>query len=150
MSEHKIIIRWKRELDDFSYSNYDRSHDWVFEGGTTIKASSAKEFLGKPELVNPEEAFAASLSSCHMLTFLAIASRKRFIVDSYEDNAVAILGKNSNGKLAVTKTYLRPKVSFSGDNIPDTAQILEMHHISHEECFIANSVLTEVIVEPII
>jgi organic hydroperoxide reductase OsmC/OhrA len=149
MSEHKVTIKWKRELDDFSYAKYDRTHEWIFEGGTVVKASSATKYLGKAEFVNPEEALAAALSSCHMLTFLSIASRRNIIVDSYEDNAVAIMSMNPKGKLAVTKTYLRPKITFSGSNIPDNAQIIEMHHHSHEECFIANSVLTEVIVEPI-
>lgn len=149
MSEHKVALSWNRETEDFSYKNYDRTHEWVFEGGTKIKASSAPEFLGKKELVNPEEAFAASLSSCHMLTFLAIASRKGFIVDKYEDAAVAILSKNEKGKLAVTKTYLKPKILFSGEKIPNEKEIVEMHHSSHEECFLASSVLTEVIVEPV-
>lgn len=150
MSEHRVTVKWKRELNDFSYAKYDRTHEWIFEGGAVVKASAAPVYLGKFELVDPEEAFAASLSSCHMLTFLAIASRKRFIVDSYEDHAVAIMTMNSNGKLAVTKTFLRPKITFSGAKIPDDAQILEMHHTSHEECFIANSVLTEIIIEPIL
>jgi organic hydroperoxide reductase OsmC/OhrA len=149
MSEHKVTINWVREKDDFSYKGYDRTHEWRFDGGTNIRASGAKEFYGDPAFPNPEEALAASLSSCHMLTFLAIASRKKMIVDSYEDHAVAILDKNSNGKLAVTKTYLHPKVVFSGENIPTKEEIIHIHHLSHEECFIANSVLTEVIVEPV-
>ncbi len=149
MSEHKVTIKWVREKEDFSYRSYDRTHDWAFEGGLVLKASSAKEFLGNAEYPNPEDALAAALSSCHMLSFLALASRKRMVVDSYEDHATAILEKNPKGKLAVTKTILRPKIVFSGENIPTQAQIMELHHHSHEECFIANSVLTEVIVEPV-
>ena len=149
MSEHKVYLSWKNEGEDFSYKTYDRSHLWKFEGGTLIKASAAPDYLGKSELVNPEEAFAAALASCHMLTFLAIASMKKYTVATYEDNAVAILGKNEKLKMAVTTVYLRPNIRFTGDNIPDTTIIDEMHHRAHQECFIANSVLTEIIVEPV-
>ena len=149
MSEHKVYLSWKNEGEDFSYKTYDRSHLWKFEGGTLIKASAAPDYLGRSELVNPEEAFAASLASCHMLTFLAIASMKKYTVATYEDNAVAILGKNEKLKMAVTTVYLRPKITFNGDNIPDKTIIDEMHHRAHQECFIANSVLTEIIVEPL-
>ena len=119
MSEHKVYLSWKNEGEDFSYKTYDRSHSWKFEGGTLIKASAAPDYLGRSELVNPEEAFAASLASCHMLTFLAIASIKKYTVTMYEDNAVAILGKNEKLKMAVTTVYLRPNISFKGDNIPN-------------------------------
>ncbi len=150
MSEHKATISWKRETADFTYQHYDRTHQWTFEGGVTMKASGAKEFLGNPALPNPEDALVAALSSCHALTFLAIASRKKIIVDSYEDHAFGIMEKNENGMLAVTKTYLHPKIIFSGDIIPTEEQIIQMHHLAHEGCFIANSVLTKVFVEPII
>ena len=149
MSEHKITLSWKSESEDFSYKNYDRTHSWKFEGGTVVKASAAPEYLGKKELVNPEEAFAASLASCHMLTFLAIASIKKYIIEIYEDKAVAILEKNEKSKMAITKLFLRPKVTFKGDNIPDKTIIDKMHHRAHIECFIANSVLTEIIIEPV-
>ena len=149
MSEHKVYLSWKNEGEDFSYKTYDRSHMWKFEGGTLIEASAAPDYLGRSELVNPEEAFAASLASCHMLTFLAIASMKKYTVATYEDNAVAILGKNEKLKMAVTTVYLRPNIRFTGDNIPDKSIIDEMHHRAHQECFIANSVLTEIIVEPV-
>jgi len=119
MSEHKVNLSWKNESEDFSYKKYDRMHSWKFEGGIVVKASAAPEYLGKKEFVNPEEAFAASLASCHMLTFLAIASMKKYTVAVYEDNAVAILGKNEKSRMAVTKLYLRPKITFTGDNIPD-------------------------------
>ena len=149
MSEHKVNLLWKNESEDFSYKNYDRTHSWKFEGGTVIKASAAPEYLGKKEFVNPEEAFAASLASCHMLTFLAIASIKKYTIETYEDNAIAILEKNDKSRIAVTKLYLRPKIIFTGDNIPDKTIIDEMHHRAHTECFIANSVLTEIIIEPV-
>jgi len=148
MSEHIVNLNWKNDSEDFSYKNYDRTHSWKFEGGIVVKASAAPEYLGKKEFVNPEEAFAASLASCHMLTFLAIASMKKYIIETYEDKAVAILEKNEKSKMAVTKLYLRPKITFTGDNIPDKTVIREMHHRSHTECFISNSVLTEIIIEP--
>src|SRR4051812_26108534 len=134
MSKHYATIQWKNEGNDFSYPAYDRTHTWTFEGGTIVKAASAPEFLGKIEFVNPEEAFVASLSSCHMLTFLAIASRKRFIVESYSDAAFGLLEKNEKGRLAVTIVTLNPVVEFKGDKFPTQEQITEMHEISHEEC----------------
>jgi len=149
MSEHIVSLSWKNESEDFSYKNYDRTHNWKFEGGTVVKASAAPEYLGKKEFVNPEEAFAASLASCHMLTFLAIASIKKYTIETYEDRAVAILEKNEKSRMAVTKLYLRPKITFTGNNIPDETIIDEMHHRAHTECFIANSVLTEIIIEPV-
>jgi len=149
MSEHKVNLSWKNESEDFSYKKYDRTHSWKFEGGIVVKASAAPEYLGKKEFVNPEEAYAASLASCHMLTFLAVASIKKYTIGIYEDNAVAILEKNEKSRIAVTKLYLRPKVNFTGDNIPDKTTIDEMHHRAHTECFIANSVLTEIIIEPV-
>ena len=149
MSEYKVYLTWKNEGEDFSYKTYDRTHQMKFGGGTVVKGSAAPDYLGKAELVNPEEAFAASLASCHMLTFLAIASMKKYTIASYEDNAVAILGKNEKLKNAVTIVYLRPNITFKGDKIPDTTTIDKMHHLAHQECFIANSVLTEIIVEPV-
>jgi organic hydroperoxide reductase OsmC/OhrA len=148
MSEHKVYLSWKNEGEDFAYKTYDRSHLWEFEGGTLIKASAAPDYLGNAALVNPEEAFAASLSSCHMLTFLAIASMKKYTVATYEDNAVAILGKNEKRKMGVKTLYLRPNITFKGDHIPDNTTLDKMHQRAHQECFIANSVLTEIIIEP--
>ena len=150
MSQHKVNLSWKNESENFSYKNYDRTHSWKFEGGIVVKASAAPEYLGKKEFVNPEEAYAASLASCHMLTFLAIASMKKYTIDIYEDKAVAILEKNEKSRIAITKIYLRPKITFAGDNIPDKTIIDEMHHRAHTECFIANSVLTEIIIEPVL
>jgi len=147
MSEHHAIIKWVNEKEDFSYKAYDRTHSWTFEGGTVIRASSAPEFLGVITFVNPEEAFVASLSSCHMLTFLAIASRKKFTVGSYTDLAKGMLEKNSAGRLAMTRVELTPEIRFTGEKIPDVNEIHEMHEMSHRECFIANSVHTEVTVK---
>jgi organic hydroperoxide reductase OsmC/OhrA len=147
MSEHKVTVEWKRETPDFSYQNYTRDHNWAFDAGITVRASAAPAYLGNAACVDPEEAFVASLSSCHMLTFLAIASRKRFVLDGYRDDAVGILGKDTAGRLAITKVTLRPKVQFSGDKAPSPEEVNQMHEQAHDACFIANSVKTEVIVE---
>ena len=110
-------------------------------------ASAAPEFLGRAELPNPEEALVAALSSCHMLTFLAVAARKRLVVNSYEDEAVGVMAKNEDGRLAVTRVVLRPRIVWGGERTPTAEEIARMHEISHRECFIANSVRTEVVVE---
>jgi organic hydroperoxide reductase OsmC/OhrA len=149
MSEHVVTVSWRRETPDFTYDTYKRDHRWEFGSGSLVHASAAPEFRGNPDLVDPEEALVAALSSCHMLTFLAIASRKRYVVDSYTDAAVGYLEKNANGKLAVTRVTLRPRVTFSGDRQPAAADIDRMHHTAHEECFIANSVTTQITVEPV-
>jgi organic hydroperoxide reductase OsmC/OhrA len=146
MSHHHATISWRRATPDFTYDTYDRTHDWAFDGGVTIKASSAPEFKGDPALPNPEDALVAALSSCHMLTFLAIAARKRLVVERYEDAAEGLMEKGPDGKVWVTKVTLRPKVSFSTEVAPDV--LAAMHHTSHEHCFIANSVKTQVVVEP--
>lgn len=144
-SQHKTILTWKRATPDFAYDTYDRTHLVTFEGGTTVRASSAPDFLGKRELANPEEMLVAALSSCHMLTFLAIAAKSRLIVDSYEDHAVGYLEKNGEGKLWLSRVELRPRIVFSG-SVPDSAKIQSLHEKSHHNCFIANSVKTEVTV----
>jgi organic hydroperoxide reductase OsmC/OhrA len=117
-------------------------------GDVVVPASAAKEFKGDPERVNPEEAFVAALSSCHMLTFLAIAARKRLVVDSYVDNAVGYLEKNSAGKLAVTRVVLRPKITWSEETEVSVSELDKLHHEAHEGCFISLSVKTEVKIEP--
>ena len=148
MSQHTVTLEWKRETADFGYQNYNRDHDWRFDGGATVRASAAPAYLGNPQCVDPEEAFVASLSSCHMLTFLAIASRKRLVVDSYLDEAVGLLEKDSSGGLAITRVTLRPLVRFGGDKTPSPEELAQMHDQAHHACFIANSVKTEVTVEP--
>jgi organic hydroperoxide reductase OsmC/OhrA len=147
MSEHKSFLRWSRAQSDFSYEAYDRTHKLRFEGGQEICGSSAPAYLGRAEHANPEELFVAALSSCHMLTFLAIASKSRFVVDEYSDEASAYLEKNAEGSLAVTRVVLRPRVRFGGDSKPDPGQIDRMHRKAHENCFIANSVTAQVSVE---
>jgi len=149
MSEHHASVAWKRTSPDFTYDSYNRAHEMRFKSGAIVlPASSAPAFRGDADRVDPEEAFVASLSSCHMLTFLAICARKRLTVDSYDDDAVGVMEKGENGKLWMARVTLSPRVFFaSGVNVND-ALLAEIHHKSHEECFIANSVLTSVTVAP--
>lgn len=146
MSVHKATVEWRRERDSFEYADYSRDHVWRFDA-TTIAASAAPGYLGDAARIDPEEAFVATLSSCHMLTFLAVASKKGFVVDSYLDAATGVLAKNDDGKLAVTRVTLRPAVKFGGDKLPDVSETDRIHELAHRECFIANSVKTEVIIE---
>ena len=111
-----------------------------------MTASAAPAYLGNPANVDPEEAFVASLSSCHMLTFLSIACKQKFVLDNYVDEAVGHMEKNSEGRLAITRVELHPKITWSGDKTPSTDELDKMHHAAHENCFIANSVKTEVTV----
>jgi organic hydroperoxide reductase OsmC/OhrA len=146
MSEHKATIHWRRETPDFKYENYNRDHDWEFDAGARVRASAAPAYLGSADCVDPEEAFIASVSSCHMLTFLAIASRKQFVVDDYRDEAVGILEKDAAGRLAITRAILQPQIKFGGAKTPTPEEIAHMHDQAHHACFIANSVKTEVTV----
>jgi organic hydroperoxide reductase OsmC/OhrA len=143
VSEHRVSVRWIRETADFAVAGYNRDHVWRFEGGQEVPASAAPAYLGSADRVDPEEAYVAALSSCHMLTFLAVAARKRLVVDRYEDDAVGHLEKNDDGKLAITRVTLRPRVAFAG-HAPDAAGLAKIHERAHAECFIANSVRTEV------
>ena len=147
MSEHTITVEWKRETPDFAYQSYNRDHNWTFDAGITVRASATPAYLGSESCVDPEEAFVASLSSCHMLTFLAIACKKRFTVDGYRDQAVGILGKDQTGRMAMTRVTLRPQVRFGGEKTPTPEELAQMHGQAHHACFIANSVKTEVVVE---
>jgi organic hydroperoxide reductase OsmC/OhrA len=148
MSEHHATIEWKRETPDFAYQTYNRDHDWRFDAGITVRASAAPGYLGNASCVDPEEAFVASLSSCHMLTFLAVAARKGLVVDSYRDEAVGVLAKDAAGRLAVTRVTLRPETRFGGDKVPSAEELRALHDQAHHACFIASSVKTEVVVEP--
>ena len=147
MSEHKITLTWKRGDLPFEYQKYSRDHTWSFGGGHEMQASAAPAYLGNPKLVDPEEAFVAALSSCHMLTFLAFACKKKFAVEEYVDEAIGVMEKNGEGKMAITRVTLRPRIKFSGENQPNEKDLDEMHHFAHENCFIASSVKTEVTVE---
>jgi organic hydroperoxide reductase OsmC/OhrA len=147
MSEHKVNLTWKRGDAPFEYQKYPRNHTWKFDGGHEMTASAAPAYLGDPKQVDPEEAFVASLSSCHMLTFLAIACKKKLVLDEYVDDAVGMMEKNADGRLAITRVTLKQRLKFSGDKQPTTQELEEMNHLAHEQCFIANSVKTEVNVE---
>jgi organic hydroperoxide reductase OsmC/OhrA len=151
MSEHKAIIRWARTGPDFSKGKYSREHSWTFDGGLTVPASPSPSVVPSPwsnaASVDPEEAFVASISSCHMLTFVWLASRAGFVVDSYEDEAVGAMSKNERGVAWVSTVKLRPHIVWSGDKLPTPADLDRLHHAAHEQCFIANSVKTEVIIE---
>ncbi|HKU43833.1 MAG TPA: OsmC family protein [Polyangiales bacterium] len=148
MSEHTANVEWTRNGEDFQFDRFSRAHHWSFEGGVVVPASAAPDFHGDPKRVDPEQAFVASLSSCHMLTFLAIAARKRFVVESYTDHAVGVLTKNERGKPWMSRVSLRPKVVFSGEKRPTQEEIAALHRSAHENCFIALSVRSEVVVEP--
>ena len=147
MSEHRVTVAWERGGRDFTYELYPRDHTWAFEGGASISASAAPGYRGNPELVDPEEAFVASLSSCHMLTFLALAAKKRFVVDRYTDHVTGYLEKNEAGRLAVTRIELRPEIVFSGEKQPSAQELSELHERAHHHCFISSSVKTAVSVE---
>jgi organic hydroperoxide reductase OsmC/OhrA len=147
MSEHRATIRWKRESRDFTYDSYNRAHQWEFDAGVELPASASPDFRGDPDRVDPEEAYVAALASCHMLTFLALAARKRFVVDRYSDDAVGFMDKNEEGRLAVTRVTLRPKIEFGGASRPSSEELARLHHQAHEHCFLANSVRTAIAVE---
>lgn len=152
MAEYFASIAWQRSGAAFTDNRYSRAHTWRFDGGLEVPASSSPHSVPLPlsveAAVDPEEAFVASLSSCHMLWFLSIAAKGGFVVDSYEDNAVGIMGRNASGKPAMITVTLRPAVRFTGPKVPSRADIDAMHHQSHEKCYIANSVTCEVRCEP--
>jgi organic hydroperoxide reductase OsmC/OhrA len=146
MSQHEARVSWQRASADFRYDSYNREHQVSFGGGLEITASAAPEYRGKAEHPNPEEALVWALSSCHMLTFLAVAAKRGLVVDRYEDHAVGVLAKNEAGKLAITRVTLRPRIAWGGEP-PPAETVARIHEASHRECFIASSVKTEVVVE---
>lgn len=152
MSHYTTSVVWQRGNQPFLDNRYSRSHVWRFDGGVEIPASSSPQVvplpLSRADAVDPEEAFIASLSSCHMLWFLSIAAKEKYVVDSYDDQAEGLMEKNAQGKFAMTKVTLHPRVVFVGANLPDKEQLAALHHRAHEECFLANSVLTHVVCEP--
>ena len=150
--EYRATIAWKRQpSDDFPKGRYSRAHEIRFDGGITVPASASPSVVPLPfsreDAVDPEELFVAALSNCHMLTFLDLARRAGVVIESYEDEAVGIMERIAPQRMAITKVTLRPKIVFGGTP-PDQAKLDELHHQAHEFCFIANSVKTEVTVEP--
>ncbi|HEX4761172.1 MAG TPA: OsmC family protein [Sphingomicrobium sp.] len=145
-------VRWTRSGDgNFAKGQYSRAHSWSFDGGLTVPASASPHIVpqpwNNPAGVDPEEAFVASLSSCHMLFFIDFARRAGFVVDSYVDEAEGVLDKRADGKMWMSRVTLRPRVEFSGDQRPSEADLADLHRRAHEACFIANSVTSEVTVE---
>ena len=151
MSQHLAAIHWRRTGPDFVKGKYSREHTWTFDGGLSVPASPAPVNVpapwSNPANVDPEEAFVAAIASCHMLVFLWLASREGFVADSYEDEAVGVMTKNERGALWVSKVTLRPRIVWSGEKLPAAADLDHLHHAAHEQCFIANSIKTEVLVE---
>lgn len=152
MFKYRAKIIWKRAEDErFVDNKYSRGHQWEFDGGVTVPASASPDIVPLPysveSNVDPEEAFVASISSCHMLVFLDIASQQQYVVDKYIDNPIGIMKKDAIGKLSITRVTLRAQVTFSGEKQPSVDEIEKLHHQSHELCFIANSVKTEVVTE---
>ncbi|ELA7193880.1 OsmC family protein [Vibrio parahaemolyticus] len=150
MSKHTALITWQRQANEiFSDNQYSRAHTWRFDGGLLVPASPSPHVVPLPlsveENVDPEEAFVAALSSCHMLVFLSIAAKRRYVIDSYVDAAEGELTAGENRKVWVSRVVLNPKVVFSGDKQPSYEQLEKMHHMAHENCFIANSVKTEIV-----
>ena len=151
MSQYTATVVWTRAADaPFKDNKYSRAHEWRFDGGAVVKGSSAPSSvrvpLSDPTAVDPEEALVASLSACHMLFFLSFAASAGFVIDRYEDDAVGDMGKNAKGKTAIVKVTLRPKIAWVGD-APSAEKLHELHHRSHESCYIANSVSAEVVIE---
>src|SRR4051812_17775911 len=153
MSHYTAQISWHRDGQDFVGNRYSRRHLIRFDGGAEVVASSSPQLvpvpLSDPAGVDPEEAFVASLASCHMLWFLSTAARQGFCVERYTDNAQGVLARNSEGKMAMTEVTLHPEVLFSGPKQPTREQLDQLHHKAHEECYIANSVKTDVRCEPV-
>src|SRR5436190_13703404 len=148
--QYRASVKWSRSGAAFTDQRYSRGHTWSFDGGVTVPASSSPLSVRLPysvaEAVDPEEAFVAAVSSCHMLTFLYVAAKQGFVVDSYADEAVGEMTKNERGRMWVSKVTLAPAIRFSGEKRPTSEQLDELHHLAHEECYIANSVKSEVVV----
>ena len=152
MASYTATTRWTRGDATFADNRYSRAHTWNFDGGVTVPASSSPHVVPLPfsaaDAVDPEEAFVAAVSSCHLLWFLSIARKHGFVVDSYEDEAVGVMSKNAAGKLHVSTVTLHPRIAFAGERQPDATALGQLHHEAHEECFIANSIRSEVRIEP--
>jgi organic hydroperoxide reductase OsmC/OhrA len=151
MSEYKATIKWQRNTPDFLKGKYSREHTWTFDGGVTVPASSSPSVVpvpySNPSCVDPEEAFIAALSSCHMLVYLFLAQRQGFQVDAYDDEATGVVTKGETGVMWVSAVTLHPKITYSGEKLPTPADEERLHEMAHKQCFIANSVKTEVTVQ---
>lgn len=150
MGDHRATIRWTSD-GEFRSGNYSRAHEWSFDGGAVVPGSSSPAVVPEPmsdgSAVDPEEALIASASSCHMLWFLSLAQKAGLDVDSYRDEAVGAMGKDERGRVAITRITLRPEIVFAGPE-PHREELAALHHEAHEKCFIANSLRSEIVVEP--
>lgn len=146
MSEHKARISWARNSSPFEYQSYSRDHTWSLSG-LDFPASAAPDYLGSESRADPEQAYVAALSSCHMLTFLAIAAKRRIVVESYIDEAVGYLEKDRDGNLSITRVVLKPRIQFAAGDAPQATELEKLHHGAHKNCFIASSVKTRVDIE---
>ncbi len=154
MHSYEARVSWARGASEkFTDNRYSRAHEWSFDGGVTVRASSSPSVVPLPlsaaDAVDPEEALVASTSSCHMLYFLFFAAKRGFVVDRYEDNASGVLEKNAAGKMSMSRITLRPAIAFAGAT-PSSADLDALHHAAHEECFIANSLKSEIVVEQVV
>ena len=148
MSQHVATVRWQRGDAAFTDNQYSRAHTWEFDGGISVRASASPDVVPLPmsevAAVDPEEAFVAALSSCHMLFFLSIAQKRGYVVDTYVDEAVGTMGQNADGKTAITRVLLRPAATYVGERVPERTSLEKMHHRAHELCFVANSVVSDI------
>jgi len=151
VAKYNAKVTWQRGPQKFTDLKFSREHDWSFDGGIQFKGSASPHVVPQPlsseSAVDPEEAFVASLSSCHMLTFLYVAAKQGYVIDGYADEAVGVMTRNGHGKMWVSKVTLAPAIVFAGEKRPTPEQLDELHHLAHEECFIANSVKSEVVVQ---
>lgn len=151
MGTYAATISWERGDQAFTDESYSRGHLWTFDGGLAVPASASPQIVPPPgsvaENVDPEEAFVAAVSSCHMLTFLHIAAKRGFVVDTYTDHAEGYMEKDDRGRYGIRRVLLRPQATYGGERAPDAAELERMHRWSHEQCFIANSVTSEIVTE---
>lgn len=152
MSTHTATIRWKNNGPDFLSRRYSREHTLYFDGGATMPGSPSPQIVpapwSNPAGIDPEEMFVASVSSCHMLWFLHVACDAGFLPEMYDDAAAGIMTKNERGMLWISQITLRPLIIWGGDKQPSATEVAHLHHLAHEQCFIASSIRTDVTVQP--
>jgi len=152
MHRHEARVAWQRNDAPFTDHRYSRGHEWSFDGGVTVPASASPFVVPAPHsvaaAVDPEEALVASAASCHMLWFLALAAKRGIVVDRYVDEAFGVMEKNAEGRLAITRITLRPRIAYGGDAMPSADDVQSLHHAAHDACYIANSLKSEIVIEP--
>lgn len=148
---YEARILWLRNGVTFTDNRYHRAHEWSFDGGVTVPASASPSVVRLPfsraDAIDPEEALVAAASSCHMLSFLFLAAKRGFVVDSYTDNAVGVMEPNAAGRSYISRITLRPAIAFTAERVPDAAELDALHHAAHDDCYIANSIKAEIVVE---